>query len=119
MTILLLTALAMSGGLSSTEAKIADGAQDVRVVNLRGGNRADLDAAFGEVFARRDKNGDGFLDKTELGRDQLRVQQISSDSSAGGEREVKRISDWDSDRDGKVSLAEFRAAMGKLTAHVR
>lgn len=116
MGFILLTALALSGGLATAPGAATP---NVRVVKVSGGDRTELDAAFGEVFTRMDKNRDGFLGKGELARDQLRVQQVSGASAAGGQSEVKRMSNWDSDHDGKVSLAEFRTAMGKLTAHVR
>lgn len=110
MNLFLLAALALQ-----TAPQPAPGTQKVVVVNRTDGTSTDLATALGGVFGKLDKNDDGFIAGDELtgGRFQVTRTNIAKGDTAP-KPTATTLSNFDADRDGRVSEAEFRAGMANL-----
>lgn len=111
MSLFLLAALAFQPAPGPAPAN-----QKVVVLNSANGSSTDLATALGGVFAKLDKNGDGFIAGVELdgGRFQVTRTTIAKGGSAPAPT-ATRLVDFDSSGDGRVSEGEFRDGMAKLT----
>ena len=115
MSLTMLAALALTASSSQDAPAPAIEAQlpEVVFIDKRDGAIAGADAAFDKLFARLDKDSSGFLEGAELNRSQLRmVKAAGSDTAA--QPEQMELSAFDSDGDGRVSPAEYRAGMAAL-----
>lgn len=110
MSLFLLAALAFQPAPQS-----APSTQKVVVLNRADGTSTDLATALGGVFGKLDKNGDGFIAGGELtgGRFQVTRTTIAKGDTAP-KPTATTLSDFDADRDGRVSEAEFRTGMANL-----
>jgi len=110
MSLFLLAALALQPA-----SQPAPASQKVVVVNRANGTSTDLATALGGVFAKLDKNGDGFIAGDELtgGRFQVTRTTIAKGDTVPRPT-ATTLSDFDADRDGRVSEAEFRTGMANL-----
>lgn len=114
MSLVLLAAIVLS---AQSQTSTATPERKVVVVDRKNSSSsADLASAFGSAFAALDKNRDGFIAGQELTNAHFRVMRSDI---APNEREsssaATTLADYDVNADQRVSEAEFRAGMAKLT----
>lgn len=99
-------------GLRTLQAADADGDRTV--------SRAEFDGLAGEMFAWRDRNGDGALDQGDaspLAQRLLAQRQAAADDEDAPPRSP-RGGRLDADDDGRVTQAEFMEGEGRLFARL-
>lgn len=117
MSLVILAALALAG---QSQPAPAPSTRKVVVVDRTDGRSADLATALGTVFARLDKNGDKVIAGDELATSQFRIMRtMISQGGTSSAPVATTLTQFDSDRDGRVSEAEFRVGMTALTERPR
>lgn len=115
--IIFAAALTLATGGTADQAATATSAQptvaDMVVIDRRSGNSGDAAAALDGVFTRLDKDSSGYLETAELAGSQLRMMRIAGEPGSS-DKVDNGLAGFDTDGDGRVSRAEFRAGMTDL-----
>lgn len=94
------------GGLRALQAADENGDRSV--------TRAEFDALASEVFAWRDRSGDGFLDDVDQSPVARRLIAARADADDDRPDRPRRPGRADADEDGRISQAEFMEVESRL-----
>jgi len=105
------------------------GLRMLEAADLNGDNtvtRAEIEQLQAEMFAYRDRNGDGFLDQADASPMRMRMVSLREERHAADDnarddraerrqgRRGERLQQMDANQDGRISQDEFLAGSGRL-----
>lgn len=108
---LALTPLATDGAAEQPDVFVVDKSKEEFA--------AQFDAAVEQSFNRLDKNSSGVLEAGELPNASVRTIRVDANAQAAPTTGTIEVADADTNGDGRVSRAEYKAWFSSLTAHPR